>query len=95
MSGSTCPNCRQPVAPTDDICENCGAVLSSLGAQPVRVTASFATTRGMPAMPHSPCPRSEVLQFLRLSLCDGYDSGCFASDQPAASCFSNGAAWRW
>lgn len=28
MASSTCPNCRQPVSPGDDICENCGAVLT-------------------------------------------------------------------
>ena len=27
---SNCPNCQQPVAPGDDICENCGAVLSTI-----------------------------------------------------------------
>lgn len=62
MSGSTCPNCRQPVAPTDDICENCGAVLSSLGAQPVRVTAAAsAAPASSPAQAHSVtvCPNCQ------------------------------------
>src|SRR5260221_12327711 len=61
MSGSTCPNCRQPVAPTDDICENCGAVLSSLGAQPVRVTAASAAPTSSPAQAHSVtvCPNCQ------------------------------------
>ncbi|HEY7419383.1 MAG TPA: tetratricopeptide repeat protein, partial [Ktedonobacteraceae bacterium] len=36
---SSCPNCHQSVAPTDDICENCGAVLSSLVAPPTFVAA--------------------------------------------------------
>lgn len=27
---TNCPNCQQPVLPGDDICENCGAVLSTL-----------------------------------------------------------------
>jgi serine/threonine-protein kinase PknG len=37
---SSCPNCHQPVAPTDDICENCGAVLSTLMPTPAFVAAS-------------------------------------------------------
>jgi serine/threonine-protein kinase PknG len=37
---SSCPNCHQPVAPTDDICENCGAVLSTLIPSPAFVAAS-------------------------------------------------------
>ena len=37
---SSCPNCHQPVAPTDDICENCGAVLSTLMPMPAFVAAS-------------------------------------------------------
>jgi len=27
-----CPNCHQPVAPGDDVCENCGAVLLTVVA---------------------------------------------------------------
>src|SRR5215470_17193122 len=37
---SSCPNCRQSVAPADDICENCGAVLSTLIPTPAFVAAS-------------------------------------------------------
>lgn len=37
---SSCPNCHQPVAPADDICENCGAVLSTLIPTPAFVAAS-------------------------------------------------------
>ncbi|HEX6109451.1 MAG TPA: tetratricopeptide repeat protein, partial [Ktedonobacteraceae bacterium] len=39
MTTLACPNCHQPLTSADDICENCGAVLSSLGAQPVHVSA--------------------------------------------------------
>lgn len=36
---ATCPNCHQPVTPSDDICENCGAVLSTLISVPTFVAA--------------------------------------------------------
>ncbi len=36
MVSSTCPNCKQPVSPGDDICENCGAVLTPVPT-PARV----------------------------------------------------------
>ena len=39
---SSCPNCQQPVAPADDICENCGAVLSTLIPIPAFVAAGSA-----------------------------------------------------
>ncbi|GCE20008.1 protein kinase domain-containing protein [Dictyobacter kobayashii] len=38
---SSCPNCHQPVGKDDDICENCGAVLSSLLAPATFVEASI------------------------------------------------------
>src|SRR5436305_2600512 len=37
---SSCPNCHQSVAVGDDICENCGAVLSTLIPIPAFVAAS-------------------------------------------------------
>lgn len=40
---SSCPNCHQIVAPTDDICENCGAVLLSMIATPTFVAAPSAS----------------------------------------------------
>lgn len=42
---SSCPNCHQAVAPGDDICENCGAVLSTVVASQAR----FVTAPSMPA----------------------------------------------
>src|SRR5215813_11586812 len=41
---ASCPNCQHPVAPADDICENCGAVLSTLIPTPAFVAASVATS---------------------------------------------------
>lgn len=35
-----CPNCHQPVGASDDICENCGAVLDSALAAPTFTAAS-------------------------------------------------------
>ncbi len=40
MSTSTCPVCHGPVSPADDICENCGAVLSTVSLPPVMHNAS-------------------------------------------------------
>lgn len=37
---SSCPNCHQPVAPGDDICENCGAVLAAPMASQGRFVAA-------------------------------------------------------
>ncbi len=41
MTALTCPNCHQPISAADDICENCGAVLSST---PVNTSTAFAST---------------------------------------------------
>jgi serine/threonine-protein kinase PknG len=38
MNVPTCRNCHQPIAPSDDICENCGAVLVPLPVAPLHVT---------------------------------------------------------
>ncbi|MBV9712082.1 MAG: tetratricopeptide repeat protein, partial [Ktedonobacteraceae bacterium] len=47
MSTSNCPVCHGPVGPADDICENCGAVLSTVSLPSVGVTAS-APHRSVP-----------------------------------------------
>jgi serine/threonine-protein kinase PknG len=52
MSTSTCPVCHSPVSPADDICDNCGAVLSTVALPPVRATASPRSTLANPAV----CP---------------------------------------
>jgi serine/threonine-protein kinase PknG len=54
MNSSTCPNCHQPVAAADDICENCGAVLTTLSGAPVRAPSpapAATSTSGMTACP--------------------------------------------
>ena len=43
MSSSTCPVCHGPVSPADDICENCGAVLSTVSLPPVKASVSVST----------------------------------------------------
>src|SRR6266536_5946551 len=40
MSTSTCPVCHSPVNPADDVCENCGAVLSTIVIPPVKTVPS-------------------------------------------------------
>jgi serine/threonine-protein kinase PknG len=40
MSSSTCPVCHSAVSPADDICENCGAVLSTVTMPPIRPAVS-------------------------------------------------------
>jgi serine/threonine-protein kinase PknG len=49
-SVSSCPNCHHPV--TDDICENCGAILSTLVMAPVRVASTSVSASTLP--PSSP-----------------------------------------
>jgi serine/threonine-protein kinase PknG len=51
MTTLACPNCHQSLTSADDICENCGAVLSSLAAQPVRVPASVSPASASPPAP--------------------------------------------
>lgn len=43
---SDCPNCHQPLVPGDDICENCGAILSALTA----VQASYVPASSLSAL---------------------------------------------
>src|SRR5450631_3023235 len=50
MSVSTCVNCHQPVAPTDDICETCGAVLLPLSAATLTGTAPIAASYASPSV---------------------------------------------
>lgn len=47
---SRCPNCHQPVGTTDDICENCGAVLASTASTSAVPIASPAATISSPAV---------------------------------------------
>ena len=49
---SDCPNCHNPVAPGDDICENCGAVLSTITANQARYVTAPAIT-ALPSTPSS------------------------------------------
>src|SRR6266568_6359837 len=44
---SSCPNCHHPV--TDDICENCGAILSTLVMAPVRVASTAISSPTLPS----------------------------------------------
>src|SRR6266571_667062 len=46
-SFSSCPNCHHPV--TDDICENCGAILSTLVMAPIRVASTDITSTTLPS----------------------------------------------
>src|SRR5713226_2583552 len=47
-SFSSCPNCHYPV--TDDICENCGAILSTLVMAPIRVTPTAVSSTTLPPL---------------------------------------------
>ena len=55
---SSCPNCHQPVAPGDDICENCGAVLSTLVTSQARFVTAPPAMAPLPSTPTSlnTCP---------------------------------------
>ena len=59
MATSNCPNCHQPVSPADDICENCGAVLSPAivaSASVTTVTRPPVTTGGINVCPNCKKP---------------------------------------
>ncbi len=59
---SNCPNCHQVITPTDDICDNCGAVLSSTIASPTFVVAPSAplpTVATPPASGLNCCPHCQ------------------------------------
>lgn len=47
-SVSSCPNCHHPVS--DDICENCGAILSTLVMSPVRVASTPIPSTPLPSV---------------------------------------------
>src|SRR5260370_30146179 len=53
---STCPNCHQSVMPADDICENCGAVLSTLVGAPDFVAAAPLPSISLPVTPPASRP---------------------------------------
>ncbi len=40
---SSCPNCQHAISPGDDICENCGAVLSAQVTSQGRFVAALST----------------------------------------------------
>lgn len=59
---SNCPNCHQVITPADDICDNCGAVLSSMIASPTFVAAPSAplpTVSTLPASGLNCCPNCQ------------------------------------
>lgn len=72
MNMSTCRNCHQPVAPTDDICENCGAVLVPLPTSarvtiPTPSSVSHPTVNGntitvCPNCKHSVPPGDDICE---------------------------------
>lgn len=51
---SSCPHCHQPVTAGDDICENCGAVLSTLQPMPAFTVAS--TSAAIAVASRNACP---------------------------------------
>lgn len=59
---SDCPNCHQPVAPGDDICENCGAVFSTIVTSQARLVTAPPVVATLP--PISPgltaCPNCQA-----------------------------------
>lgn len=49
---SDCPNCHHPVAPGDDICEHCGAVLSTISV--TQTQARYVTMPSAPVVASTP-----------------------------------------
>jgi serine/threonine-protein kinase PknG len=68
MPTSTCPVCHGPVSPTDDICDNCGAVLSTVSFPPMGTAASTATPA--PARNHTVCPNCQQPVVPGEDICD-------------------------
>ena len=61
---SSCPNCHQTVAPGDDICENCGAVLSTVVASQARfvtIPSTPSTLVGSTTIVPNVCPTCQTL----------------------------------
>ncbi len=63
MAASTCPVCHSAVNPADDVCENCGAVLSTVSLPLIRTAApvplfvpSRPVTSGAPVRSGGVCP---------------------------------------
>ncbi len=52
MSTSTCPVCHGPVSPADDICDNCGAVLSTVSVPPVAASTPPRSTSSAAVCPN-------------------------------------------
>ena len=60
---SSCPNCHQTVAPGDDICENCGAVLSTVVASQARfvtIPSTPSTLVGSTTIVPNVCPTCQT-----------------------------------
>ena len=63
MPTSTCPVCHGPVSPADDICDNCGAVLSTVSLPPVGASrprlqrALLPAINRMSKLPAASCSR--------------------------------------
>ena len=47
----TCPSCRQTVAASDDVCENCGAILTQITVAPRLATTSQPTATSAHSVP--------------------------------------------
>lgn len=62
MMTYSCPNCHQPVAPDDDICENCGAVLSGVSSPSVPEGRTvIAVPPPVVVSSRTPCPNCQQL----------------------------------
>lgn len=72
-----CPNCKQPVAPDDEICENCGVVLESF------VTPTAAVTNSTPSQ--ETCPQCHAPRVAGVKFCNQCGYRYETSTSPAAS----------
>lgn len=74
---TVCPNCQQPVAPSDEICENCGVVLATF-VQPTQPTNS-------PVVSQAECPQCHAPRIAGVKFCNSCGFRFETATSPAAS----------
>lgn len=84
MNISTCPNCHMQIASTDEICENCGAVLSPL---PIMSPASsYAMSSMASPAPMSPPPNPAASSISTTNICPHCRQPVSAGEEICENC---------
>lgn len=79
---TVCPTCKMLVKPGDDICENCGMVLSAAVTSAALARTTSPQAASVPASSLTECPRCHAQRKPRAKFCNGcglcYDSAASA-----------------